>query len=472
MEEVGTNTSKMKNYIRLSTILIIYLIIAFPVMAKEKVVVVIDPGHGGYSDDASAYGAIYKDELCEKDINLATALTIKEELEQYNNVEVYLTRDTDAVLTLDERVDFAYRMGADVLISCHYNASESHLFYGSEIFTSAFGSCYTTGHALATCIMDQWVNDGQASKGIKTRIGKTGEDYYGIIRHGFEVGLPVIIIEHGYLDNHIDYERLGMPEDWERMGRLDATGIAEYYGLSRERVWDNVIPTVITEMPDGRVDPDTTPPGSVSMNIIDCNIETSEVTYEITAREYESKLMYYGIALGDPEDEDADPSDYADLILWEEGCNKVTGTYSVPTGYRGPITARVYNNYELYTDSETQQIDFASLLEERAALLEQAAQEARMKAEERKQAAERRAEAARIEAEQKKEREKVGDFFFFMGGNEKEETIDPATRKKRLYLEIIALVVFIVVFISLIIIRHRREIIKYIRNIEGNDLDT
>ena len=47
MEEVGTNTSKMKNYIRLSTILIIYLIIAFPVMAKEKVVVVIDPGQIG-----------------------------------------------------------------------------------------------------------------------------------------------------------------------------------------------------------------------------------------------------------------------------------------------------------------------------------------------------------------------------------------------------------------------------------------
>ena len=59
-----------------------------------------------------------------------------------------------------------------------------------------------------------------------------------------------------------------------------------------------------------------------------------------------------------------------------------------------------------------------------------------------------------------------------MGGDEKEETVDPAARKRALYIEIIALVVFIVVFISLIIIRHRREIIKYIRNIEGNDLDT
>ena len=461
----------MKKLIRLSLILIIYILAASPIMAKEKVVVVIDPGHGGYSEDESAYGAIYMDELCEKDVNLRTSLAMKEELERYNNVEVYLTRESDIVLSLDERVDFANSVDADVLVSCHYNASESHLFYGSEIFTSAFGSCYAAGNALARCIMEQWVDNGMVSKGIKTRIGKTGEDYYGIIRHGREVGLPVIIIEHGYLDNHIDYERLGMPDDWERMGRLDATGIAEYFGLSKEYVWDDVVPVVYSDVPDGRVEPDTTPPGSVSMNIIDCNIETSEVTYEITAREYESRLMYYGISLGDPADEDADPSDFADLILWEEGSPKVTGTYSVPTGYRGPITARVYNNYELYTDSTPQEVDFASLLEERAELLEQAAEEARIKAEERKKAAEKREEEKRIEAAQKKEREKVGDFFFFMGGNGKEEYVDPVARKKALYIEIIALVILLVAFISIIIIRHRREIIRYIKNVQGNDLD-
>jgi N-acetylmuramoyl-L-alanine amidase len=460
---------KMKKFIRLSIILILCFLPVCPVMAKEKVVVVIDPGHGGYSEDESAYGAVYYDDLFEKDINLQTAFAMKEELEKYNNVVVYLTRDDDSKLSLEQRVDFAWSVDADVLISCHYNASESHLFYGSEIFTSAFGYCYTTGNALARCIMEQWINDGQASKGIKTRIGKTGEDYYGIIRHGCEIALPVIIIEHGYLDNHIDYERLGMPEDWERMGRLDATGIAEYFGLSKEQVWSDVIPTVVTEMPDGRVEPDTTPPGSVSMNIIECNIETSEVTYEITASEGQSRLMYYGIALGDPEE--TEPSDYADLILWEEGKSKVTGTYSVPTGYRGPITARVYNNYELYTDSEPQEIDFASLLEARAQLLEQAAEEARAKAEARKQAAEKRARDAKIEAEKKKEREKVGDFFFFVGGEGKEEYTDPAARRKALYIEIIALVVLIVAFISIIIIRHRREIVKYLKNVEGNDLD-
>ena len=459
----------MKKSVLTVLLFILLFVPARTVHAMDTVVVVIDPGHGGYSEDESAYGAIYNDDLCEKDINLTTALAMKEELEQYNNIEVYLTRDDDSRLSLEERVDFACMMNADILISCHYNASESHLFYGSEIFTSAFGSCYATGYAMAHCIMEKWVNDGQASKGIKTRIGRTGEDYYGIIRHGCEVGLPVIIIEHGYLDNHIDYERLGMPGDWERMGRLDAKGVAEYYGLSKDTILPVVYPTIETEIPYERVEPDTTPPASVSMNIINCDIETSEVTYEITASERGSRLMYYGIALGEPEE--IEPSDYGDLILWDEGTNRVTGTYSVPTGYRGKITARVYNNYELYSDSVPQEIDFASLLEARAELLEQAAEEARLKAEERKQAQERRAEEARKEAEQKKEREKVGDFFFFVGGDGKEEYTDPAAKKRALYIEIVALVVLFVVFISIIIIRHRRDIVEYIKNIEGNDLD-
>ena len=87
------------------------------------------------------------------------------------------------------------------------------------------------------------------------------------------------------------------------------------------------------------------------------------------------------------------------------------------------------------------------------------------------EAEEPKAEEAKKEAEQKKEREKVGDFFFFVGGDGKDEYTDPAAKKRALYIEIVALVVLFVVFISIIIIRHRRDIVEYIKNIEGNDLD-
>lgn len=441
--------------------------------AAQSVVVVIDPGHGGYDEDSTALGAIYKDELYEKDINLKTAMAVRDELAQYNNVEVYLTRENDSKLSLEERVDYAISMGADVMVSCHYNASESHLFYGSEIFTSAFGNCYMTGNGLAQCIMEQWTDDGLNSKGIKTRIGKKGDDYYGVIRIGRTRGLPVIIIEHGYLDNHIDYERLGTDTDWERMGRLDATGIANYYGLSKDRVLDEVIPTVQVGEPDGVVEPDKSDPSDVTFEILESDFEASELTYEISAREPDGRLMYYGIALGDPDE--IEPADFGDLILWEEGSDKMRGTFDVPTGYRGRITARVYNTYELYTNSETLEIDFKTSLEERAKKLQEEAEAARLKAVKQEEEARKREEEQerqrQIEKQKEEERNALGDFSFFVGNGEASEKSREANSRKDLYIEIILAIILVVVLICLIIIRHRKQITRFIKEYDANDWD-
>ena len=169
-----------------------------PVWAADSVTVVIDPGHGGAGEDDAENGAKYADGLAEKDVNLVTSLAMRDELQKYYNVEVYLTREDDRKLSLEERVRYAKMVGADVMVCCHYNASETHIFYGSEIFTSAFGECYRVGNSLGRCIMDRWVNDeGRENKGIKVRIGSRGNDYYGVIRHGREEDLPVLIVEHG-----------------------------------------------------------------------------------------------------------------------------------------------------------------------------------------------------------------------------------------------------------------------------------
>lgn len=459
----------MKKIILTVLSLIFYLLAGRQVMAAQQVTVVIDPGHGGYSEDKSALGAIYKDDLEEKDVDLATAMALKDELSQYNNVEVYLTRYDDSKLSLEERVDYAVSVGADVLVSCHYNASETHIFYGSEIFTSAFGNCYMTGNALARSIMDQWVDEGLNSKGIKTRIGKQGDDYYGLIRIGRSMGLPVIILEHGYLDNHIDYERLGTASDWERMGRLDARGIAAYYGLSKDKVLDEVIPTVHVGEPEGRVDPDRSDPTDVTFEILESDYENNEITYEVRASEPDGRLMYYGIALGDPEE--TEPSDYADLILWDEGSDKMRGTFDIPPGFKGKITARVYNTYELYTDSESLEIDFKTPLEDRAKKLEEDAAAARERARQKEEEAKRRQQEQEIEKQKEEERNALGDFFFFVGNGGKSEKNKEADDRKELYIEIIIAIILVVVLVCLIIVRHRKQIAKFIKDYDANDWD-
>ncbi|MCR5357693.1 MAG: N-acetylmuramoyl-L-alanine amidase [Lachnospiraceae bacterium] len=453
----------MKRLVFPFIIILCCLILARRVEASDKVVIVIDPGHGGIGDDDTENGALYKDGLAEKDINLVTSLAMKDELMKYNNVAVYLTREDDTKLSLGERVDFASMVQADVMISCHYNASQDHLFYGSEIFTSAFGNCYMTGNALAQCIMKRWVDNGLDEKGIKVRIGKNGNDYYGVIRKGREAGLPVIIIEHGYLDNHIDYERLGTYEDWERMGRLDAAGIADYYGLSRDEILDEVLPAFFAPEPDGYVEPDTTEPEDVTLKITDLDIDTSEISYEIKATEPDGCLMYYGLALGEPVD--IPPSDYGDLMLWDKGKDVMRGTFSVPTGYSGKVTARVYNIYELYTDSLSKDVDMRSLLEERTRLLEKEAREAAEEARKKEEAA---AEKRRIASEKAKEREEVGDFSILLGGrNDGSGKMSEATRKRRVAALVTVFIILTVTLLCIIIYSMRKKIIKFLKDREG-----
>ncbi len=337
-------------------IFLLFLLNPFEAFAYDNITIVIDPGHGGSGDDVHAtYGAVYSDDLLEKNVDLITAQAMYDELTQYPNLTVYMTRQDDVQLSLKDRVDFAESVDADLMVCVHYNASAEHIFYGSEIFTSAFGSCYTTGYGAALCIMDRWRDYGLDDRGIKTRLNSDNEDYYGVIRHGKAVNLPVIIIEHGYLDNHIDIEKIGNEDRWRELGWIDADGIANYYGIEKNVMSGSVSPAVEVGLPDDIVYPDDTAPSNISVEISqrqDSPSEEDEVLfdYTISCDEDESRLMYYSAAMGTIDT--VEPTDFADLKLWGDR-DSVSDTLSVPYNYSAGIVFRVYNIYGLYTDYET-----------------------------------------------------------------------------------------------------------------------
>ena len=146
----------------------------------ETLCIVIDPGHGGEN-----LGGEYED-YTEKEMTMVVARAMKEELEQYEGVTVYLTRDGDQELSLDERCEFAERVGADFLFCLHFNMSEHHTLFGAECWVSAFGENYSKGYGFASVEMELLQELGLYSRGIKTRLNDRGTDYYGIIRH--EIG--------------------------------------------------------------------------------------------------------------------------------------------------------------------------------------------------------------------------------------------------------------------------------------------
>lgn len=98
--------------------------------------VVIDAGHGG-KDPGAGTGPVR-----EKDLTLALATSLRDELLSAGGVRVALTRDDDSYLMLPERSAIARRLGADLFISIHADSTENaHGASGATIYTlSAKGS--------------------------------------------------------------------------------------------------------------------------------------------------------------------------------------------------------------------------------------------------------------------------------------------------------------------------------------------
>ena len=139
-----------------------------------RIRIVLDPGHGGPgTTDEQELGAKYRDTF-EKYLTLKIARAAGQELSTYGNVEVLYTRETDKALTLKERAVCAKAVDGDCLISFHLNASEEHNFFGSEVFTSAFGTYYAFGKGMGDQVLKQLEADGFVSKGVKTRLGRKG----------------------------------------------------------------------------------------------------------------------------------------------------------------------------------------------------------------------------------------------------------------------------------------------------------
>ncbi|WP_303849802.1 N-acetylmuramoyl-L-alanine amidase [Seleniivibrio woodruffii] len=91
--------------------------------------IVIDPGHGGKDPGASYYGVKEKDVVL--DIGKELYALIKE---SYPNIDVYMTRNTDVFIPLEERTAFANRKKADLFVSVHINAAPNKTARGVETY--------------------------------------------------------------------------------------------------------------------------------------------------------------------------------------------------------------------------------------------------------------------------------------------------------------------------------------------------
>jgi N-acetylmuramoyl-L-alanine amidase len=101
----------------------------FPAPAAGLRTIVIDPGHGGDEHGTRGAGG-----ALEKDITLQVARRLRTMIESRLGLRVFLTRDDDRTMSLDERTAYANSQKADAFISIHANASMRPAVKGAEVY--------------------------------------------------------------------------------------------------------------------------------------------------------------------------------------------------------------------------------------------------------------------------------------------------------------------------------------------------
>ncbi len=221
----------------------------FPSLSK-KPRVVIDPGHGGHDP-----GAIGKKGLKEKDVNLDIALKVKEILK--DEFEIFMTREKDVFISLDERTAFANSKNADLFVSIHTNSNRKKNINGIETY---FLNWTDDEEALKVAARENGISlkamknfsnfidlikmdlEAQAKREDSMKLAATihGELKENLDRpsNGIKKGpfyvlytakMPCVLLEVSYISNPAEERLLSSSAYRERLARAIAKGIRRYF---------------------------------------------------------------------------------------------------------------------------------------------------------------------------------------------------------------------------------------------------
>jgi N-acetylmuramoyl-L-alanine amidase len=100
-------------------------------MARGRPIVVIDAGHGGRDPGATSISG----EVHEKDLTLALARELRDQLVKRGRVRVAMSRDDDRYLDLEQRAAVARRLNAVMFVSLHMDSAPNALARGATIYS-------------------------------------------------------------------------------------------------------------------------------------------------------------------------------------------------------------------------------------------------------------------------------------------------------------------------------------------------
>ena len=226
----------------------------------DEPLIVIDAGHGGFDPGASAPGVI------EKDVTLALARALRDELLERGGVRVALTRDSDRFLALGERSAVARDLDADLFLSIHADsAGDAGEVVGASVYT--LSNTASDRAAAAYARRENAADDvngleiGGESEAVRSilvdlsrrrsqdeaarfasLIEREGENIITFrdpaLRSASLVVLrspdvPSVLLEAGYISNADEAASMASPEGREAFARVLGAAIRSYFAQSR-----------------------------------------------------------------------------------------------------------------------------------------------------------------------------------------------------------------------------------------------
>ncbi|ACB51815.1 N-acetylmuramoyl-L-alanine amidase [Crocosphaera subtropica ATCC 51142] len=179
------------------------------VTPRGRVLVVIDPGHGGKDPGAVGLGG-----LREVDVILPISLEVSQLLKQ-QGVEVMMTRNADYFVSLQGRTAMANRARANIFVSIHANAVG-----GGRSNVNGMETFYTGNRELAEAIHRSILRNVTIAndRGVKS-------SRFYVLRTS---NMPSALVEVGFVTGTIDNARLRDPVYRSQMARAIAQGILDY----------------------------------------------------------------------------------------------------------------------------------------------------------------------------------------------------------------------------------------------------
>ena len=184
-----------------------------PRPSNGKVLVMLDPGHGGKDP-----GAIGPTGLREVDVILPVAKRVAEILER-QGIAVKMTRNSDYFVGLDERVTMSRDAGASIFVSIHANSIDGRPdVNGLEMYH------YNLGQSLAETVHNA-VLDYVNKNGFYLADRRVRSARFLVLRKS---AIPAILVETGYLTNEAEAARLRRDDYQKAMAEGIAKGIIQY----------------------------------------------------------------------------------------------------------------------------------------------------------------------------------------------------------------------------------------------------